>query len=256
MDTKTNQAGWLLLAVAILQPFCGGFAPLTGLGTPIGTASRLTGGPEQPLPVFFSIWSIIFLGFLIFALMTLRAREPWMNRVALPLALAGLFNCLWMLSAQLIVQPILDHILLVPILLAAFASAHAFDRLRGLDVSPAKRVADATTGLLSGWLTTAFAISAPLSVRALTDIGPTDRVWLMLWLALAIAGLGAYIFTRFISRSLWFYVALLWGLAGIVLNNLLVLQTHLLGIVTAFIALILITMRLTRGANGSQRSPA
>ncbi|MEZ5947131.1 MAG: hypothetical protein R3C04_09835, partial [Hyphomonas sp.] len=63
------------LVVALVQPFAGALAPVLHFGTPIGTATRGLGAPEQPLPVFFSIWSLIFGAFLAFAVIFYRRRE-------------------------------------------------------------------------------------------------------------------------------------------------------------------------------------
>ena len=105
----------IILLFGILQPLSGALAPALGIGTPIGNATRDMTLPEQPLPVFFSIWSVIFLGYFLFGLAYWRAGEPWMDRIAIPLAWAGLFNIVWMLSAQLIASQPLDFLLLFPI---------------------------------------------------------------------------------------------------------------------------------------------
>ena len=131
-----KQRPFILILLALLQPLSGALAPLAGIGTPIGNATRDLGAPEQPLPVFFSIWSVIFAAYLAFALFLLLRREPWMERIAMPLAIAGLMNVVWMLSAQLIVSQPLDFALLFPIGAAAWVSAWQFDRMRGMGRPP------------------------------------------------------------------------------------------------------------------------
>ena len=239
-----KQRPFILILLALLQPLSGALSPLAGIGTPIGNATRDLGAPEQPLPVFFSIWSVIFAAYLL-------RREPWMDRIAMPLAIAGLMNVVWMLSAQLIVSQPLDFALLFPIGAAAWASAWQFDRVRGMGGSLAKLTADMATGLLSGWITVAVAISVPLAIRHFTDLGATDLPWLMLWTTLVTASLATWAFTRFISRSPWFFVSLGWGLLGIILNNWTITDMNWLAIMTGVVAVIVLYPRLTRGAHGA-----
>ncbi|KDA04357.1 hypothetical protein [Hyphomonas oceanitis] len=246
-----KQRPFILILLALLQPLSGALAPLAGIGTPIGNATRDLGAPEQPLPVFFSIWSVIFAAYLAFALFLLLRREPWMERIAMPLAIAGLMNVVWMLSAQLIMSQPLDFVLLFPIVAAAWVSAWQFDRMRGMGGSIAKLTADMATGLLSGWITVAAAISIPLTIRHFSNLGATDQPWLMLWATLVPAALAAWVFTRFISRSLWFYVALGWGLLGILLNNWTITDMNWLAIMTGVVTVIVLSLRLTRGAHGA-----
>ncbi|MEZ5967663.1 MAG: hypothetical protein R3C00_01185 [Hyphomonas sp.] len=239
------------LIVAVLQPLAGTLAPVLGIGTPIGNATRNLGAPEQPPPVFFSIWAIIFAAFLLFALLLFRKREPWMIRVGAPLALAGLGNILWMLSAQLIASRVVDFVLLIPILAASWVAAARFDGLRGMGGSPAKLIADMATGLLAGWLLVATAISVPLLIRAFTTLGATDYPWQMLWTTLCIAFFGAWMFARYVSRSLWFFAALAWGLAGIIENNWAITGMGWLAIMTGVTGALVVALRLFRGADGT-----
>lgn len=241
----------ILVVLSFLQPLSGALAPLLGIGTPIGDATRGIDAPEQPLPVFFSIWSVIFLGYFLFALAAWRAREPWMMRVAVPLAWAGALNVVWMLSAQLIVSQPLDFLLLFPIGLAAWIAAYKVDRLRETGGAPLKTLADAATGLLAGWISVAIAISIPLTIRSYTTLGPTDIPWNMLWITLITGGVAAWMFARYISRSWWYFIALVWGLCGIVLNNWTVTGMGWLAITTGGIMVFILMLRLLRGADGS-----
>ena len=241
----------IILLLGILQPLSGALAPALGIGTPIGNATRDLTLPEQPLPAFFSIWSVIFLGYFVFGVAYLRAREPWMDRIAIPLAWAGLFNIIWMLSAQLIVSQPLDFLLLFPIAISAWIAAQRADSLREMGWSPKKALADFVAAMLSGWITVAIAISIPLTLRAFTDIGATDIPWQMLWITLATASIAAWMFARYISRSWWYFIALGWGVLGIILNNWQVTDMHWLAITSALVLTIVICLRLFRGADGS-----
>lgn len=243
------------IALAILQPLSGALAPVLGVGTPIGAATRGLNAPEQPLPVFFAIWSLIFGAFLVFGLIAWRRREPWMLSVAKPLALAGLGNIVWMLSAQLVASQTLDFLLLFPIAAFSWLAAARFDRLRGMGGSPEKLVADAATGLLAGWILVAASISVPLVIRNFAGYGPTDFPWQMLWITLVSAAFGAWMFARYVSCSLWFFAALSWGLLGILANNWINTGMGWLAIITGVSGVLILALRLLRGADGI-RTPA
>ena len=239
-----------LLVLGVLQPLAGAIAPVFGLGTPIGNATRGIEAPEQPLPVFFSIWSLIFGAFLAFAVIAWRQREPWMQRFGAPLALAGAANVVWMLSAQFIVSQPVDFVLLFPIAIFSWKAAARFDRLRGMGGSPEKLVADAATGLLAGWILVAIGISVPLLIRHVTSYGPTDFPWQMIWIALGTIAFGAWMFARYVSRSLWFFAALAWGLLGVVANNWIVTGMGWIAIMTGVSGVLILSLRLLRGADG------
>ncbi len=237
--------------MGVLQPLSGGLASILGIGTPIGSGPRLAEGPEQPLPAFFAIWGVIFAAYLLFAILTLIKREPWMLQVGVPLAVAGAANVVWMVCAQFIVSQVLDFILLFPIAGAAWFAAARFDRIRGMGGSPGKLCADAATGLLSGWISVAVAISVPLTIRNFTTLGPTDLPWQMLWIVLGFAAFCAWVFARYVSRSLWFFAALSWGLIGIIANNLTVMDMGWLAIMTGVSGILILSLRLFRGADGT-----
>ena len=241
----------LLVVFGILQPLSGAMAPWLGIGTPIGDATRGMQAPEQPLPAFFSIWSLIFGAYIAFAYTTWRHREPWMLRVGAPLALAGAANIAWMLSAQLIAYQPLDFLLLFPIAALSWTAAARFDHMRGMGGSVVKLIADAATGLLSGWILVAISISVPLLIRNFTSYGPTDLPWQMLWSWLATAALGSWVFARYISRSLWFFAALAWGLMGVIANNWTVTGMGWLAIMTGVSGVLILGLRLLRGADGT-----
>ena len=240
-----------LLVLGLLQPLTGALAPALGIGTPIGNATRSLGAPEQPLPFFFSVWSIIFAAFLLFAWNSYSRREPWMLRVGSPLALAGLANVVWMLCAQLIVSQPVDFVLLFPIMAFSWIAAARFDQLRGMGGSPEKLVADAATGLLAGWILVAVGISVPLLIRQIMGYGPTDLPWQMLWCTLGPVAFGAWVFARYVSRSLWFFAALAWGLLGIIANNWIDTGMNWLAIMTGVSGVLVLSLRLLRGADGT-----
>ncbi|RIJ30677.1 hypothetical protein [Henriciella mobilis] len=238
----------LLLAVAILQ-WLAPLLPLSGHGRTIGAQAVEEGiPPELPPGVFFSIWGVIFTLYLIFALLAVFKTSYLEERLGQPLLLAGAGNVVWMLSAQYIGNEVLNLILLLPIAALAWWAARRLHRMGGWDGTARRLVACALTGLLSGWAAVAISISIPRVARLLLGLAPTDHVWISLWLALVPAALLAWVFATRISRSLWFFVALAWGLSGIALNNWERTGLHGLAIMTTLVGLYVIWRRLAYGA--------
>jgi hypothetical protein len=242
----TRVQSWLILLLGLLQPITGAFSALTGLGTPIGDATAGTDAPEQPLPAFFSIWGLIFLAYLSVGVAGLLRPSAGLEKAGWPLILAGAFNVVWMLSAQLIVSQPLDFFLLAPIFAAAWMTASRVDAVRGGTDSLLFRITDAASGLLAGWISVAAAITVPLTIRTFTGLGPTDLPWPMFWTTFTLAGLAAFLFATRISRSLWFFAALGWGLTGVVLNNWLRTEMHFIAILAAVGTATILLLRVTQ----------
>ncbi len=251
----TRQVALILMLIGVLQPLAGALAPVFNIGTPIGAATRNIDAPEQPLPAFFAIWGVIFLASAGFGIALAQKPLDAARPIAIAMIVAGAFNVLWMLSAQLIGSQPLNALLLIPIAAAAWLAARRLAALPTPIPGAVGWMADAASGLLAGWISVAIAITVPLTVRTFTGLGASDHVWPMLWTCLALAAVAAYAFARFVSPSLWFFTALVWGLAGVSANNLTVTGLHALGLVSALFAAWIVVFRLTRGANRS-KSPA
>lgn len=239
------------ILIALAQ-FIAPVLPILGLGDPIG-ARAVAGGipPELPTGIFFSIWSVIFIGFLVTAILHWRAPDHATNFIALPLTLAGLGNVLWMVSAQSFGWPWLDLLLLLPILYFAWLAAYRLDQTSTYDGTGRSILYGVTVGLLAGWLTVAVSISVPDFGRFILDREPSDAVWQSLWMTLVPAVILAFVFANHISRNGWYFVALGWGLCGIIVNNWSRTGTHWLAIVTAIIAIYVLYRRIRFGARGS-----
>lgn len=221
--------------------------PIFGFGLAIGDRAIANGiGPELPPGPFFAIWGIIFTTYLIMAVWGTLRPNFVSALIVKPLTLAGLGNIIWMLSAQLIGLRILDFLLLLPILFFAWQAAYRLQsRTPGYDGTVRSILNGLTVGLLAGWLSVAVSISLPELVRVLSDRAVSDAVWQSLWWALGPAGIMAIAFTRFISRSLWYYVALGWGLLGIFWNVYFRLELHALGLFTLIVGLIIFRQRFS-----------
>ncbi len=242
-----------LVLIAIGQFAAAGLPRALGLGQGLEVRA-VTGGipPELPLGLFFLIiWNLIFMGYLVHALTAFQRKSFADDTVALPLAAAGALNIVWMLSAQFIGSLWLDLILLFPVMAAAWEASRRLDLLGGFDGTLPRLLICAVTGLLSGWITTAVSISIPDAIRELLGHHASDYVWRYLWLTFGCAALMAFAFTRWVSRSLWFFVGLGWGIAGIAANNLLRLDMPLLGYMAIFLGGLILYRRLVKGARGA-----
>ncbi len=156
-----------------------------------------------------------------------------------------------MLEAQLVSLMPLDFALLFLVAAPAWVAARRFDRMRGLGGSALKLLSDALTGLLAGWVTVAIAISTAPLLRWAFDLGASDRPWLMLWAALAVAAGGAWLASARFTRSLWYFAALLWGVGGIVVNNFQRTEYGFLAWAALLAAIVIAFARMTRGARGA-----
>ena len=70
-------------------------------------------------------------------------------------------------------------------------------------------------------------------------------------MALTPATILAYVFANYVSHNGWYFVALAWGLFGIVVNNWARLETHALAIAATVIGLYILLRRIRFGARGS-----
>ena len=243
---------FLLIAIAqFLVPLL----PQIGIGETIGARAVADGiPPELPTGMFFSIWGVIFFGLLAIAFLNISEPDVATERIAPPLALAGLGNIVWMLSAQSLGYAWLDFLLLLPIAVFTWQAAYLHDRASLYDGTLRSVLNAVTIGFFAGWLTVAISISVPDVGRWLLGRGPSDAVWQSLWMTLVPAIIMALVFANYISRNGWYFVALGWGLTGIIVNNWLRLEIHALAIATAVIGLYLLFRRLRFGARG--RYPA
>ena len=244
----SRKVGTALLVVAIAQ-FLAPVLPAIGIGEPIGTRGDVAvRPPELPPGPFFSIWGVIFLSYLIFAFLSLWKPGYLEHKLAMPLLLAGAGNVTWMVSAQSIVNQYADFVLLLPILACVWLAARRLHRMGGFDGTLARLNACILTGLFSGWITAAMSISVAATWREVAGLGPSDHVWVSLWLALLSAGLLAWAFASRISASLFYFVALGWGIAGIAVNNWYLTHLHWLSAAAALFGLFILWRRLRYGA--------
>ncbi|RIJ24391.1 hypothetical protein D1224_09185 [Henriciella barbarensis] len=244
----SRKIGIALLIVAIAQ-FLAPTLPAIGIGEPIGSRGDVAiRPPELPPGLFFSIWGVIFFSYLVFALLSLWKPGYLEHQLAIPLLLAGAGNVIWMVSAQSIANQYADFGLLLPILACSWLAARRLHRMGGFDGTLARLNACALVGLFSGWITAAVSISVAATWREVAGLGPSDHVWISLWLALLSAGLLAWGFASRISASLFYFAALCWGIAGIVVNNWYLTDLHWLSATAALFGLYILWRRFRYGA--------
>ncbi len=246
-----------LFLIVVLAQFLVPLLPNFGIGMAIGDRAVAEGIlPELPTGVFFSIWGVIFLGLTLTAIQHWRAPSYTSERIAPPLTLAAFGNLIWMLSAQSLGLVWLDLLLLLPIAFFTWEAAYRLDQSGDYDGTPRSILHGLTVGLFAGWLTVAVSISVPDVTRWLLAQGVSDAVWQSLWLTLVPASLLALAFANYVSRNGWYFVALAWGLLGVVVNNWARLETHALAIAAAVIGLYILLRRIRFGASGSYPAKA
>lgn len=243
-----------LLAVAILLCLIP-LLPVLGLGEPIG-ASAQTGRdrpPEVPPGWAFGIWGPIFGLFAAFAWLSATQSTYLVHRLRRPLLLAGLAGAAWMLCRQFGTGAAPAFPFLLAMTLASLVAAARFDAMRGLGGSPDKALADLLTGLMSGWLTVAVAVSVPGLLRPVLALGPSDAVWPLLGLSLAtlfVLGRGS---RWLVTASVWYRVAIGWGVLGMVANLWMATDLHLPAVATAVVGVWIVLAPQASPAPGAAR---
>ncbi len=224
--------------------------PFLGIGAPIGSGDARP-APTDPPGWAFAIWFPIFGLYTVFAVHAWRRDERLSQQLSLLLAIAGMTATGWMADEIAGGHGPASLAGIGVITLSAFAAALVFDRMRGLGGSPVKRVADALTGLLAGWASVALAVAIPIQLRAWLGLGPTDAPWPMVGVSLAIlAGLAA-VFANLMSRSLWYFAALAWGIVGLFAANWWGTGLTLVAIAYAAAGAVILWRRLRHGARGA-----
>jgi hypothetical protein len=253
-----NEGGWgfarrvALLAGAVFQI-------LAGFLVPIGEIAGATRSLVIPADYAFGIWGPIFLLCLICAVywaLPGGREDRLLRRVGWPLAGAFFLNGVWEVSV-LLRQPLVLQVLIGAIFACA---AVAYVRLarsgRGVLGGVDRWLVAPTVGLLFGWITVANAISLN---DMLVDLGlmgaDAALVGAFLLLAGTLVACAMVLVGRYGTPQgyLAYSAAVLWGLAGIVVNqydaSLLTSGAALLS--AALVALVLFG---TPGGSSSHRS--
>ena len=208
--------------VAVVGAFIGSGA---AGGTPIqeasGGALSATATPIAPDVPAFSIWSVIYLGLLAYALwqfLPSQASAERHRRLGYWVAASLILNAAWILSVQF------DQLWLSLPIIAALLAVLARAFVLCLRVPPSgpvdALVTDGTVGLYLGWVTIATAANATaLPVAAgFTGFGLDPDAWAVA--VLAIAGLVGVLVAIVGRGRIAPALSLAWGLAWVAVGRL------------------------------------
>lgn len=201
---------WLTLAAAVafgIAPFVTeGFAGFTPDQFPIPQDNA----PVQPAGYAFSIWSVIYLWLLLYAVMGVakHARDPAWGKTYLPMAISMAIGAIWIKVATLSV--IWATVLISAMLLTALWAVHLSQR------ATPRWACALPIGLYAGWLSAASCVALGLTGAGYGLLG--DALfwgWMMVLVAIGFAWMN--------QRSLvgvWSYgLAVAWALIAVTIKN-------------------------------------
>lgn len=202
------------LVALSLAEFAVGFLPRLGIGTEVGARSAVTANSVTPAGYAFSIWGVIFLTLIAYAVV--YAWRGTNAKVARRLAIAMAANALWSLYVQSFA---IDFISVAIITVGLTAALLALGAAVSSDQSGLERMlARAGAGLLAGWLTVAAAANIAAAMQyAGMSFGDLGEPVVALLLLLAFGGLA--ILTAGRTRSYYYAAAAIWGLAAVAVKR-------------------------------------
>ncbi len=225
-------------------------------GTPIqdaaGGALAADATLIAPATPAFSVWSVIYLGLIVYAVWQLLPRQSSAERhrrLGYWVAASLVLNAFWILSIQFDLLPLSVPVIVVllAVLVQAFLQAIAYPPASLAD----SIITDATIGLYLGWVCVATAanVTALLVASGFTGWGLPPELWSVMVVAVATAvGVLLAVASRGrISPAL----TLAWGLAWVAVGRLAGDPASLITGVAAVIAVVLVLLisvaiRLTR----------
>ncbi|MEM6746863.1 MAG: hypothetical protein AAF608_05535 [Pseudomonadota bacterium] len=209
----------LVLLTAISQVGAAFVPEVLGWSETIGSRASAYESPLVPAGYAFSIWGLLYIGCLFFALWQLispRRREPEVATVGWLAFGTFTANTVWAIHQPLLGPGPLSFAVLEVILLFTFLAA-AFSR-RIEDLSIGDRLAIMPLFALAGWLLVASPGGFSLALKTV-GLGPffgslitESLVILLVWLLPAAI-------LAFFARSFAFLAAVFWGLAAVVMAN-------------------------------------
>jgi hypothetical protein len=243
--------------IAVVGAFVGSGA---AGGTPIqdaaGGALSADSTPIAPAGPAFSIWSVIYLGLLAYAvwqLLPVQASAPRQRAVGYWAAASLVLNAAWILSVQF------DQLALSCVVIVLLLSVLARTFLLLVDGRPSgvveTIVLDGTMGLYLGWvaIATAANLSAGLTVAGFDGFGWGSDAWAVIVLAVA-ALVGVLLAIRGRGR-LAPAASLAWGLGWVAVSRTtgeLVSQPAMIAAIVAATVVVIATIGIRIG-QGTQR---
>ena len=208
--------------IAVVGSFIGSGA---AGGTPIQEASGGALAADATLIApgtgAFSIWSVIYLGLLVYAVWQFLPSQRSAERqrsIGYWVAASLLLNAAWILSVQFnalaLSVPVIVALLVV--LIVAFVRARATEPSSRVDAV----ITDGTIGLYLGWVCVATAanITAALKAAGFNGWGIAPEVWAVV--IIAVAGLVGVLLAVFFEGRIAPTLSLCWGLAWVAVARL------------------------------------
>lgn len=202
-----------VVVAALINVAINALVSAEAFGVSTGDVSDSVQTGVTPAGWAFSIWSVIFVGVLVFAGFQAlpRARGVRYDALAAPFILANLLNPLWQLP-WLTENFTLAAVVIVGILLSLI---WLYVRLDRLGMTTAERWAlGVPTSLFLAWLTVASAVNITVALAAAGWEG--SAVWPPV-LVLVLAAIGAVLLSR--TGDVAFAAVLVWAFAGIYAEN-------------------------------------
>ncbi|MFN3338355.1 MAG: TspO/MBR family protein [Dietzia sp.] len=218
--------GWAMPVITLLGVAAAIVAAFVGSGALGGTpVAEAAGGalsadatPVAPAGSAFSIWSVIYLGLIAYAVwqLTATARRSARQRALRPWALASvLLNAAWIWTVQL--DQIAVSVLVIAVLLAVLIRIMYILGAPRTDGAVELVVTDGTFGLYLGWVSVAT-LANTFAWFAAEGVDPVTEIPLGLVGIVAAAGIG--VATALLSRGrVAPALATSWGLAWVAVGR-------------------------------------
>lgn len=221
IPAKNDTLRQVVVAVSAVAAIIGSFIGSGAAGgTPIQNASNGALSADSTLIApdgpAFSIWSVIYLGLVAYAVWQFLPKQKTVQRHRLlgyPVAASLLLNAAWILSVQFDLLPLSVPIILVLLAVLAYIFVLIL-RHRPTNTVDAV-ITDGTMGLYLGWVCVATAanISAVLVAAGFNGFGVNPNAWAVFVLAFAAAvGIALAVYGK---GRLAPAVSLTWGLAWV-----------------------------------------
>ncbi|MET0806825.1 MAG: TspO/MBR family protein [Lacisediminihabitans sp.] len=249
-------------AIAVVGSFIGSGA---AGGTPIqdaaGGALAADATTIAPAGPAFSIWSVIYLGLIAYAIWQLLPRQrsdPRQRVLGYPIAVTLLLNAAWILSIQF--GALALSVPIIVVLLAALVYAFFLTLRTRPKTAVEAIVADGTVGLYLGWVCVATAanITAFLVDAGFTGWGIPRDVWSVGVVAVA-GAVGVLLAVRGRGR-LAPAASLSWGLAWVAVarlggepHSVATGVAAVVAVVVVLVTTVAIRVRVTQGASPQVR---
>lgn len=197
--------------------------------------------PVIPAGYAFSIWSLIFAGSLVYSIYLAAPAHRnfyYLRKIAPFTAVAFFLSCLWMVVAKTASDANLW--LTIPVIIGLFTVlALAFFSLheKGVVLNRTEKWCILyPVSLYFGWVSVAlFANIASIAA---------DQGFMPLWFSILLVALAGSLtaWITFLARNTTYGLAALWGLIGIVITNVLVINSSMIGISILMSLVILFTL--------------